>query len=57
MAKLNEQVIVVTISQMVPNNVGTSSSILDADGITSLQQVIQELVGSQCIVEMVINPQ
>lgn len=45
MAKLNEEILVIKISTLVPDSV-ESSPIMDNDNIQALQQVIEEMAGS-----------
>jgi len=56
MAKLNEQVIVITVSQMLRNDEQVKEP-LDGDGVAQLEAIVKELVGNNCLVETLINPQ
>lgn len=54
MAKLNQDKITITISEMVRNEQPTSV-ILDADVLEQLLAVVQELVGEKRLVEIDIE--
>jgi hypothetical protein len=57
MAKLNEQTIVITISKMVPNSApGGDQILLAASELLNLEAVVKELVGKECMVEILDNP-
>ena len=56
MAKLNQDKITITISEMVRNDEPTSV-ILDADVLEQLLAVVQELVGEKRLVEIDIDTQ
>ena len=51
MAKMIEQVIVIKLSQLVKDT-ETAAQPADHDVITSLEAVVQELVGSKVLVEV-----
>ena len=52
MAKLNEDTVIIKVSELLrddqPNNV-----ILDAELLVQLEEVIRQLVGDKCIVEII----
>lgn len=52
MAKLNEDTVIIKVSELLrddqPNNV-----ILDAELLVQLEEVIHQLVGDKCIVEII----
>ena len=52
MAKLNESMIVVKVSELLKDN-QDANQILDADTINSIEQVVQELVGPGKLVEII----
>lgn len=54
MAKINQDSITITISEMVRDDESTTS-ILDADMLEQLLAVIQELVGDKRLVEVNYN--
>jgi|APIni6443716594_1056825.scaffolds.fasta_scaffold1425814_2 hypothetical protein len=56
MAKLNEQVIVITVSQMLPNGVAAVDP-LDGEAVAQLEAIVKELAGGNCLVETLINPE
>ena len=56
MAKLNEQVIVITVSKLLRTG-DPVTELLDEDQLSSLEAVITELVGKDCLVEILVNPQ
>lgn len=51
MAKLQEEVIVVKVSKLLKDN-DSESVILDADTLTSIEAVVQELAGAGTLVEV-----
>jgi hypothetical protein len=52
MAKLNESMIVVKVSELLKDS-HEPKTILDVDTINSIEQVVQELVGSNRLVEII----
>ena len=52
MAKLNESVIVVKVSELLKDN-QEAANILDTDTINSIEAVVQELVGLGKLVEII----
>lgn len=52
MAKLNESMIVVKVSELLKDN-QDATQILDTDTINSIEQVVQELVGPGKLVEII----
>ena len=52
MAKLNEQILVIKVSELLKDN-QDANQILDADTINSIEQVVQELVGPGKLVEII----
>lgn len=51
MAKINEQTLVITLSQLVKND-AESAPLLSADVIAQLEAVVAELAGSGTMVEI-----
>ena len=51
MAQIHEEVIVIKLSKLVKNK-GENLGIADQDTINAVEQVVQELVGSNVIVEI-----
>ncbi len=51
MAKLQEEVIVVKVSKLLKDN-DNEAVILDADTLTSIEAVVQELAGAGTLVEV-----
>ncbi len=51
MAKLHEEVIVVKVSKLLKDN-DSDPVILDADTVTSIEAVVQELAGAGTLVEI-----
>jgi translation initiation factor IF-2 len=51
MAKLQEEVIVVKVSKLLKDS-DSESVILDADTLTSIEAVVQELAGAGTLVEV-----
>jgi hypothetical protein len=51
MAKINETVLVVKVSELVKDN-ADARSVLDAETIAQLEAVIQELAGANALVEI-----
>jgi|TARA_R110000787_G_scaffold201298_1_gene312140 hypothetical protein len=54
MAKLNESMIVVKVSELLKDD-SEAAQILDAETINSIEQVIQELVGAGKLVEIIVE--
>ena len=54
MAKLNESMIVVKVSELLKDN-AESHQILDAETINSIEAVVQELVGPGKLVEIIVE--
>lgn len=54
MAKLNESMIVVKVSELLKDN-DENKEILDAETINSIEQIIQELVGQGKLVEIIVE--
>ena len=55
MARIQEEVIVITISKLrkdTPNGTVTDSKIVDDDQMLALETVVQELIGSDVMVEV-----
>jgi len=52
MAKLNEEMIVIKISELLRDN-DEATKILDNDMITNLEAVIQEIAGAEKLVEII----
>jgi len=52
MAKLNESMIVVKVSELLKDN-QDATQILDTDTINSIEQIVQELVGPGKLVEII----
>lgn len=53
MAKIHEEVLIVKLSKLVKNDQSVDSgSIVSADVVTALEQVVQELVGESVIVDV-----
>lgn len=51
MAKIQEEVIVIKLSKLIKSD-ADSSSMVAADTLSALEQVVQELVGDTVIVEV-----
>lgn len=51
MAKVHEEVVVITVSKLIKND-DTSTEIINEDFITALGSVAEELLGSGVIVEV-----
>ena len=51
MAKINEQTLVITISQLVKDDAAISS-LLSAEAVAQLEAVVEELAGEHIIVEV-----
>jgi hypothetical protein len=51
MAKIQEEIIVVKVSKLLRDN-EASASIMSAEAVASLEAVIQELAGSNVLVEL-----
>ena len=54
MAKIHEEIIVIKVSKLLKDN-EESGSIMGADNVASLEAVIQELSGSNVLVEIAIE--
>ncbi len=54
MAKIHEEIIVIKVSKLLKDN-EQSVAIMDADNVASLEAVIQELSGSNVLVEIAID--
>ena len=52
MAKINEQTLVITVSQLVKDDAADTMDVVIADLMVNLEAVTQELVGSGIIVEV-----
>lgn len=52
MAKIHEEVITVKLSKLVKNSTTDSDSVITAEIIGTLEEIVQELVGEQIIVEI-----
>lgn len=52
MAKIQEEVIVIKLSKLVKDGAETTGSLADSAVVQSLEEVVQELVGSGIIVEV-----
>jgi hypothetical protein len=52
MAKLNEDAVLIKVSELLRDD-QPESVILDSELIDQLEQVIQQLVGEKCMVEIV----
>ena len=52
MAKLQEEIIVIKVSRLIRDNQQGLAEILDTDSVSSLEAVIQELAGSNTLVEI-----
>ena len=53
MAKLNESMIVVKVSELLRDDQKETKTILDDETINSIEQVIQELAGPGQLVEII----
>ena len=51
MAKINEQTLVITISQLVKDDAAVSS-LLSAEAVAQLEAVVEELAGAGTLVEI-----
>ena len=59
MARIQEEVIVITISKLrkdTPNGTVTDSKIVDDDQMLALETVVQELIGSDVVIEINKTP-
>lgn len=54
MAKIQEEIIVVKVSKLLKDT-DSESAIMGPDAVASLEAVIQELAGSNALVEMAIE--
>lgn len=52
MAKLNEEVVIIKVSELLKDN-EEQKSILDNEMITNLEAVIQEIAGAERLVEII----
>lgn len=52
MAKIQEEVIVIKLSKLIKDGSGSTESLISAETIEALEQVVQELVGQTVIVEV-----
>ena len=52
MAKLNEEVVIIKVSELLKDN-EEQNSILDNEMITNLEAVIQEIAGAERLVEII----
>ena len=52
MAKLNEDVIVIKVSELLKDN-DVAGKIFDADTVQSLEAILQELVGADKMIEVI----
>jgi hypothetical protein len=52
MAKVHEEVIVITVSKLVKNDETTPAEIVNEDVITALGSVAEELLGNGVVVEV-----
>jgi hypothetical protein len=52
MAKLNEDAVLIKVSELLRDD-QPSAVILDAELVSQLEEVIQQLVGDKCMVEIV----
>jgi hypothetical protein len=50
MAKVQEQIIVIKVSKLIKND-GTESDLISDDVVSSLEEVVSQLVGDGIIVE------
>ena len=51
MAKMHSETIIFTVSQLLPNNT-FADTIFDDDSVTALRSAIEEMVGSDKLVEV-----
>lgn len=52
MAKIQEEIIVIKVSRLLRDNEQDAAPILSADSVASLEAVIQELSGTNTLVEI-----
>lgn len=52
MAKLHEEIIVIKVSKLLRDSESSPSGLLDQQALDSLEAVIQELAGSNILVEI-----
>lgn len=52
MAKIQEEIIVIKVSRLLRDSDSDASAIMPADSVDSLEAVIQELAGSNTLVEI-----
>jgi hypothetical protein len=53
MAKLQEEIIVVKISKLIRDaNINQENSVIDAEFLQSLEEVVQQLAGAGALVEV-----
>ena len=52
MAKIYEQAVVIKLSKLIKNNDEVQDSLISAETLAALEQVAQELIGSDVIVEV-----
>lgn len=52
MAKIIEDIVIIKLSKLVKDNEETHTGFLSDDALASLEVVVQELVGSNVIVEV-----
>lgn len=54
MAKIQEEIVVIKVSRLLKDT-ESADVIMNADNVTSLEAVIQELAGSNVLVEIAID--
>ena len=54
MAKIQEEIIVIKVSKLLKDN-ESGQTIMGPDAVASLEAVIQELAGSNTLIELVID--
>jgi hypothetical protein len=52
MAKIYEQAVVIKLSKLIKNNDEVQDSLISTETLVALEQVAQELIGSDVIVEV-----
>lgn len=52
MAKIQEEIIVIKVSRLLRDSEQANAQILGADSVASLEAVIQELAGTNALVEI-----
>lgn len=55
MAHIIEETIVITLSQIAKNGDGASDTVINAELLSTLEAVVQEIVGNKVVVEAFVE--